>query len=83
MTEQDKVWADCPWTDSQFEDILNGIADDPNGMTLYTAVNYLRTARLTDPTDSYYAAEIRDAIRDNFDPACDDEDPALWNEVNR
>lgn len=68
-----------PWTDNQVDTILDGIATD---MTMWLAVRHLQAAREYDPTESRHAAWIRDAIRENFDPACDDENPALWAIVN-
>lgn len=44
--------------------ICDQIADD--AMILDDAIAALELARIDDPTDSFHAAHIRDAIRDNF-----------------
>jgi hypothetical protein len=59
---------------------LNELASD-SGPPLHKAIEWLREARFHDPTESGLAAWVRDAIRDNYDPDLDDDNPALWAEL--
>ena len=59
---------------------LDQLADD-SGPPLHKAIEWLREARVHDPSESGLAAWVRDAIRDNYDPDLDDDNPELWAEL--
>lgn len=46
---------------------LDDYDDEPFQLTQRDADEIMTFARLTDPTESNYAASVRDTIRDNFD----------------
>lgn len=79
-TSTDTFWLQLgePWNETQQQLILDSVANQTDGMTMYDAISLLRVARIWDPAEAFFAAALRDAIRDNFDPDLDDDDPALW-----
>ena len=58
-------------TDDAIDDsaraLYDAIIDNADAITMPLATAILSAARISDPTDSYIAAILRDAIRDNTD----------------